>query len=466
MVKDLEIMLDVNHEKEIISICGLRSNLYGISFVDSKCMEEVLDDGHWSVIRCALNFQKWKVDRAVNEIDFLKINYWVQICNLPLEIKTFQNAIKIGRVSEEVIKVEDLSWRDGRGICFLRIRVTVKVDKPLLAGFWVPRLGKDELGDMRKYGMWMRAALVRDIWGGNVFSNMGKEKEFDENGSASEGIEGVDIDAGESSTTKNRLDKGDLVGRAEVGEMSRSTHGKSLRFCTGDNFDMDKRCRIVENVGVGNMELLNNKDGKSVGKGVQAVRVEHCSVDACNLHEESSSNLIQEKAEGYDLACVELRNSLENNERNEVGRRMGEKCGFISSNISYIVEMPQNEGTQTKVTESKEEIEDKKEIEGKEKIVDEQNLVVVFRGLDLKRGSAKGIEVIDWRKGKKQRTKNGYCGELIDMDYTEKGGSLDVIEGCLYDQRECPMKYISKEIGSRIMVRKRKGVGEKEQEVG
>ena len=79
----------------------------------------------------------------IEELDFTKVIFWVQIHNLPLEMMTRVNAEKIGRKIGRLVEVEDPMMVEGGGRGFLRIRVAMKVLKPLEDGFWVPRRDKD-----------------------------------------------------------------------------------------------------------------------------------------------------------------------------------------------------------------------------------------------------------------------------------------------------------------------------------
>lgn len=114
-----------------------------------------------------------------------------------MELLTEQNARKIGSVLGELVSVEDPMNNRGVGRSFLRIRVKVDVEKPLVGGFWVPRENKEKVwaevkyekiadfcfgcgrlghmvrfcenkGEMgeeiegrRRYGLWMKAAPIK-----------------------------------------------------------------------------------------------------------------------------------------------------------------------------------------------------------------------------------------------------------------------------------------------------------------
>ena len=102
-------------------------------------MEEALEKGSWSVMGCCFNLKKWDVKQAVQDISFLKVSFWIHVHKLPLEMLTRTNAKRIGRVLGDLEKVEDPEWKSGVGRCFLRMKMAIDVEKPLVAGFWVPR---------------------------------------------------------------------------------------------------------------------------------------------------------------------------------------------------------------------------------------------------------------------------------------------------------------------------------------
>ncbi|OMO59554.1 reverse transcriptase [Corchorus capsularis] len=84
--------------KEILTIREMGQNLYAISFVNQQFMEDALANGPWSVMGCYLNIKKWEIGQAMSDLDFSRVDFWLQVHNLPLEMLTCQNAEKIGVV--------------------------------------------------------------------------------------------------------------------------------------------------------------------------------------------------------------------------------------------------------------------------------------------------------------------------------------------------------------------------------
>ncbi|XVF36347.1 hypothetical protein REPUB_Repub19eG0050700 [Reevesia pubescens] len=98
-----------------------------------------------------LNVKLWEVNKAVKDMDFVKVKYWIQVHNMPFDMLTHQNGIIIGRTLRDLIMVDSLDWRKGAGKSFLRIRVEIDSERPLCNGFWVPRDGNDRVWAEVKY---------------------------------------------------------------------------------------------------------------------------------------------------------------------------------------------------------------------------------------------------------------------------------------------------------------------------
>ncbi|GMP98863.1 hypothetical protein CsSME_00046583 [Camellia sinensis var. sinensis] len=61
---------------------------------------------------------------------------WVQLYGLPLECFTEEAGVSLGRAVGDVVKV-DIASLMPRNIRFLRLRVWVSLDKPLISGFFL-----------------------------------------------------------------------------------------------------------------------------------------------------------------------------------------------------------------------------------------------------------------------------------------------------------------------------------------
>ncbi|OMP12130.1 reverse transcriptase [Corchorus capsularis] len=186
--------------RDLEDVRELGKNLYGFSFKTRKGLEFALNNGPWAIIGHHLILQRWEISKGVKEIEFKEIAFWIQVHNLPLEMQTMTNARRIGSTLGRIMDIEDPSWNLGIGRGFLRIKVAIDVNKPLVGGFWVPKENNGRLwceikyerfadfcyecGRMghtektcgfvhesenlvKKYGSWLRAAPLRDAGRGD-----------------------------------------------------------------------------------------------------------------------------------------------------------------------------------------------------------------------------------------------------------------------------------------------------------
>lgn len=75
----------------------------------------------------------------MNEINFSRVQFWVQIQNLPLEFISVKSAEKILKDMGVVLEIEDPRV-DGKLLRpFIRARMEINIQYPLSTGCWVPR---------------------------------------------------------------------------------------------------------------------------------------------------------------------------------------------------------------------------------------------------------------------------------------------------------------------------------------
>ncbi|KAK5842951.1 hypothetical protein PVK06_005374 [Gossypium arboreum] len=65
--------------KHLMEVRDLGDNRYGLSFSKQGVMEATIENGPWTVMRYCLILQKWEVEKAIQEINFSKVNIWVQL---------------------------------------------------------------------------------------------------------------------------------------------------------------------------------------------------------------------------------------------------------------------------------------------------------------------------------------------------------------------------------------------------
>ncbi|BFG23567.1 hypothetical protein CerSpe_098410 [Prunus speciosa] len=172
-------------------IAWVRDNLFAITVTDEGMANKILENGPWSVMKCCFAVKRWPPAKAIEEVDMDLVPHWVQIRGIPLNLSHEENMIKLGEKAGAVMEYENPAKLRG----FLRVRVEVDTNQPLVAGFWLPRPDGSEtwveyqyerLADFcyrcgrighcmdacnfevspeidAKYGEWTRARIIREL---------------------------------------------------------------------------------------------------------------------------------------------------------------------------------------------------------------------------------------------------------------------------------------------------------------
>ncbi|OMO77422.1 hypothetical protein COLO4_25190 [Corchorus olitorius] len=131
-------------EKDVWRIGDVGMNLFSLTFSSEEAMEKALLENPWSVMGFCFNLKFWPSESAANEVDLKLFPFWVQIHNLPRDLLTMANARRIGGILGEILEIEEIKGRFGLNRSFLRLRMMIKYESPLIPGFWILR------GDDRK----------------------------------------------------------------------------------------------------------------------------------------------------------------------------------------------------------------------------------------------------------------------------------------------------------------------------
>ncbi|OMO98747.1 hypothetical protein COLO4_13724, partial [Corchorus olitorius] len=138
-------------EKDLLIIGDAGQNMYSLTFENEAKMQSALKEGLWSVMGFSLNLKPWPPDKSIKEVDLSAIPFWLQVHNLPREMMTSRNAERIGNRMGEVLEVKEPMGSFGLNRSFLRVRVSINVNDPLIPGFWIPRGGDRNVWAEVKY---------------------------------------------------------------------------------------------------------------------------------------------------------------------------------------------------------------------------------------------------------------------------------------------------------------------------
>lgn len=126
-------------------------NKFIFTFNTREAAQEVMCKTPWYVMNKLVSLQWWKPEVAITEINFDKVQFWIQLQGLPLEFISMKNAGKILVQIGEIIEIEDPKV-DGKLIRpFIRARIEIDIQKPLSTGCWIPRKNLANLWVYIKY---------------------------------------------------------------------------------------------------------------------------------------------------------------------------------------------------------------------------------------------------------------------------------------------------------------------------
>lgn len=134
-----------------VKASDLGMNLFLFTFQRKEDMEDVLRKGPWYVMNKLVSLQYWTTQAIMKEIDFSRVQFWVQVHDLPLENLNVRCAEKILQHMGEVVEMED-PVEEGVFIRnFIRARVILNVQNPLSTGCWIPRKNLPKIWVSFKY---------------------------------------------------------------------------------------------------------------------------------------------------------------------------------------------------------------------------------------------------------------------------------------------------------------------------
>lgn len=110
---------------------------------NSRERDQILDFSPWSIQGSSLNIRSCGTNRSLAELNFNKLDIWMQAHGLSIDACNADNARQIGNSVGRCIQVE--SEHVMRQRCFLKFKVEIDVTVPLHAGFkWINEEGTEK----------------------------------------------------------------------------------------------------------------------------------------------------------------------------------------------------------------------------------------------------------------------------------------------------------------------------------
>ena len=116
------------------SFAVLGPNLFLFKFSDQHHISKILSNV-CNVNGFLLALQAWTLSTTIKDLPPFDVPFWIQIHGLPLQNISIKNAIAIGKGLGQLVKVEDNSGETVAFRSYLRILVSIDVNKPLNPGF-------------------------------------------------------------------------------------------------------------------------------------------------------------------------------------------------------------------------------------------------------------------------------------------------------------------------------------------
>ncbi|GLT68115.1 hypothetical protein SLA2020_403740 [Shorea laevis] len=126
-------------------------DLLVFTFEDMDDLHHVLDYSPWNIKGSPLFLKYWATDAAIEDFDFNKGEYWIQVHGLPLDMMTTDNAAAIGASLGDFISCDNADNSKPSRKSFLRIRVSINLLLPLSPGFTHHRPPKPPIWIQYKY---------------------------------------------------------------------------------------------------------------------------------------------------------------------------------------------------------------------------------------------------------------------------------------------------------------------------
>ncbi|KAM1513183.1 hypothetical protein ACFX1Z_024642 [Malus domestica] len=118
-----------------IEIKWVKENTFIITVSDESVAAKILDHVPWGVMKKNFSVKMWPPELALEEVELEHVPFWVQIRGVPLCLISLENVKRLTKQVGVFMQMEDPAKARG----FLRVRILINADKPLITGCWLSR---------------------------------------------------------------------------------------------------------------------------------------------------------------------------------------------------------------------------------------------------------------------------------------------------------------------------------------
>ncbi|KAF7832321.1 Pyruvate carboxyltransferase [Senna tora] len=116
-----------------VTVVGREDNTYVIHFERMEDLYYIHAEDPWSIHGALFHLINWRPNLVLTNLAITEVPLWIQIWGLPLEYQIPQVARKLAQIAGDIMEV-DWAPVTPRNIRFMRVRVMVPINKPLVMG--------------------------------------------------------------------------------------------------------------------------------------------------------------------------------------------------------------------------------------------------------------------------------------------------------------------------------------------
>ncbi|CAL5361495.1 unnamed protein product [Camellia sinensis] len=117
-------------------VIGRSKNVYMLSFEHADNLQRVVANGPYAVAGAFFTVDYWRSQLVLEKLVISQAAIWVRLVGLPLECYTYEAGFCLGKAIGEVLQA-DVDPLFPRNIRYLRIKVWIYLEAPLISGFFL-----------------------------------------------------------------------------------------------------------------------------------------------------------------------------------------------------------------------------------------------------------------------------------------------------------------------------------------